>query len=148
MANTTTTVTVTWGNGRNTLLAGTPLDQTGNIANDASAYGILGEDLYMPNRSATVITAGEWDEDEGRLHCGIAVSDAAKEALSAITFNHPVKHYVEAADLATEEKAGLVKQAAAVDDAASAPTKAEFNGLLETLRDAGILAVEEPEPEE
>ena len=42
---------------------------------------------------------------------------------------------------ATTAKAGLVKQAAAVEDAASeTPTKAEFNALLAALRVAGIVA--------
>lgn len=35
---------------------------------------------------------------------------------------------------------GGVKQAAAVSDAAAAPTQEEFNGLLNSLRAAGILA--------
>ncbi len=42
---------------------------------------------------------------------------------------------------ATTSKAGLVKQAAAVEDAAGeAPTKAEFDALLAALRVAGIVA--------
>ena len=47
MANTTTNVTVTWSNGRSTLLAGTPLDAYGNIANNGSAYGILAADMNL-----------------------------------------------------------------------------------------------------
>ena len=88
MANTTTTVTVTWGNGRSVLYAGTPLDAYGNIANNSSAYGILQSDLHLPDRTATVITAGEWDEEISRQN-GIVISDAAKEKLSDITFNAP-----------------------------------------------------------
>ena len=38
---------------------------------------------------------------------------------------------------------GGVKQAAAVADAAAAPTKEEFNALLTSLRNAGILATGE-----
>lgn len=42
---------------------------------------------------------------------------------------------------ATTAKAGLVKQAAAVADAAGeSPTKAEFDGLLTALKNAGIMA--------
>ncbi len=42
---------------------------------------------------------------------------------------------------ATADKAGAVKQGAAVADAAgSAPTAAEFKVLLDSLRDAGIIA--------
>lgn len=42
---------------------------------------------------------------------------------------------------ATASKAGVVKQGAAVADAAgSAPTAAEFKALLDSLRAAGIIA--------
>ena len=41
---------------------------------------------------------------------------------------------------ATKEALGGVKQAAAVADAAAAPTQEEFNALLTSLRAAGILA--------
>ena len=42
---------------------------------------------------------------------------------------------------ATSDRAGAVKQGAAVADAAgSAPTAAEFKALLDSLRNAGILA--------
>lgn len=41
---------------------------------------------------------------------------------------------------ATTKALGGVKQAAAVSDAAAAPTQEEFNALLQALRDAGILA--------
>jgi len=44
-------------------------------------------------------------------------------------------------DAATTEAAGVVKQGAAVADAAgSAPTAAEFKALLDSLRTAGIIA--------
>ncbi|WP_306541993.1 head fiber protein [Acidaminococcus intestini] len=41
---------------------------------------------------------------------------------------------------ATTSALGGVKQAAAVPDAAAAPTKEEFNALLASLRAAGIIA--------
>lgn len=41
---------------------------------------------------------------------------------------------------ATTSTLGGVKQAAAVADAAAAPTMEEFNGLLTALRNAGIIA--------
>jgi hypothetical protein len=47
---------------------------------------------------------------------------------------------IEGLPVATTEAAGVVKQAAAVADAASTPTKAEFNALLAALRAAGIIA--------
>ena len=156
MANTYTTKTITWGNGHTTLWAGTPLDSGGNPVNDNTAIGILAEDLNMPNRTAKILTAGEWNEDAHRDH-GLILSNEVKAKLSDITFAHPpydmiddselsaaletaLADYVEKTDLATTETAGLVKQAAAVEDAESAPTKAEFNALLAALREAGVLA--------
>lgn len=44
--------------------------------------------------------------------------------------------------LATPTAAGAMKQAAAVADVTAAPTAEEFNALLKSLRDAGILATE------
>lgn len=41
---------------------------------------------------------------------------------------------------ATTTIAGTVKQAAAVANVTAAPTAEEFNALLKSLRDAGILA--------
>lgn len=41
---------------------------------------------------------------------------------------------------ATADVLGGVKQAAAVNDAAAAPTQEEFNALLAALRAAGIIA--------
>lgn len=163
MSNTITQKTITWGNGQNCLYAGTPLDASGKPANNGNAIGILAEDIHMPDRSASVLTAGTWDED-AHTDSGIILSDAAKAAMSGITFAHPPKtiidqekladaleDYVQKTDLATTEAAGLVKQSAAIEDAADAPTKSDFNGLLGALRTAGIIntpAPEEPETQE
>lgn len=43
-------------------------------------------------------------------------------------------------DLDGRIPAGGMKQGASVKDAAAAPTKEEFNALLKSLRDAGIIA--------
>ena len=155
MANTTTTKTVTWTHGLNTIYAGTPLDTNGKPVMDNTAVGIVAEDLHAPDKTATVITAGVWDEsvNAARFH----ISDEVKLTLSDIQFTPPPRipltdvlaDYVQKTDLATTETAGVIHQAAAVEDAASAPTKAEYNGLLEALRDAGIINVPEEEtPEE
>ncbi len=154
MANTTTTKTVTWGHGDNVLYAGTPLDANGKPVNDSTAAGILAADLHAPDRTATIITAGTWDEsvNEARFH----ISDAVKTKLSGIAFSQPpvtpigtiLAGYVQKTDLATTEDAGIVKQGAAVEDAEDAPTKAEYNGLLGALRTAGVLATPEEPAEE
>lgn len=49
------------------------------------------------------------------------------------------------AELASVDKPGAVKMAAAVADVADAPTAAEFNALLAALRAAGIMAASEEE---
>ena len=46
--------------------------------------------------------------------------------------------------VATASKAGMVKQGAYVADAASSPTKAEFNALVKSLKDAGIISSSAP----
>ena len=160
MANTYTTKTVTWGNGRNDIWAGTPVDTNGKVANDATAIGVAAEDLHMPDRSLSVLTAGEWDETAPENQkSGIILSNAAKKAMSDIEFTVPpvtlidaealsdtLEDYVKNTDLpgaATTASAGIVKQAEAVSDAEDAPTMAEFNGLLASLRTAGVLETEE-----
>ena len=40
------------------------------------------------------------------------------------------------------DAAGVIKQASAVANVTAAPTAEEFNALLKSLRDAGILATE------
>lgn len=144
MANTYTQKTVAWKHGINTLYAGTPLDTNGKTVNDETAIGILAEDLHMPDKTAKVLTAGEWDED-AHTASGIVISDAVKLKLTDITFSRPPKSldvlalYVQKTDLATKEAAGIVKQSESVSSAAAAPTKADFNGLVEKLKDAGII---------
>lgn len=51
---------------------------------------------------------------------------------------HPI--FPELLPLATPTTAGIMKQAAAVANVTAAPTAEEFNALLKSLRDAGILA--------
>ena len=149
MANTTTTKTISWKNGLSIIHAGTPLDTNGKVVMDNTAVGIVAEDVQMPDKTATVITAGEWDESVNAPY--FHITDEVKLKLSDITFTPPpaipMTAYVLKTDLATTEAAGIVLQAAAVEDAADAPTEEDFNGLLGALRTAGIIATAE-EPEE
>ena len=57
--------------------------------------------------------------------------DAGEQGPAGATYTLPA---------ATTAALGGVKQAAAVEDVAAAPTMEEFNGLLASLRTAGILA--------
>lgn len=67
---------------------------------------------------------------------GSPVSPPAAGAAAASTLS------ADDIGMATTIKAGLVKQAAAVSDAAGTNvTKAEYNALLANLRAAGVLAV-------
>ena len=145
MANTTTTKTISWKNGLSIIHAGTPLDTNGKVVMDNTAVGIVAEDVQMPDTTATVITAGEWNESVNAPY--FHITDEVKLKLSNITFTPPpaipMTAYVLKTDLATTEAAGVVLQAAAVEDAADAPTEEDFNGLLGALRTAGIIATAE-----
>lgn len=126
------TKTVHWKRGINTLYAGTPLDKDGKPVNDATAVGILAEDVKAPDNQAKVLTAGTWDED-ANTGSGIVISDEVKLKLTGIEFSKPLHR------VATAVKAGAVKQAANVAAATGSPTKANFNDLLIALKNAGIL---------
>ena len=70
---------------------------------------------------------------------GIYMADG--EVSSFIIKSEKVYHIAaEFLSLATPTTAGTMKQAAAVADVTAAPTADEFNALLKSLRDAGILA--------
>ena len=135
MANTTTTKTVQWTHGINTIYAGQPLDTNGKPVMDDTAVGIVAEDLHAPDKDATVITAGEWDEsvNAARFH----ISDAVKLKLSAITFTPPPQ---------TPADSYVRKTGETIEDLEDAPTADDFNGLLDALRASGIIETpEEPE---
>jgi len=134
MANQYTQKTIAWKHGINTLYAGTPLDANGKPVNDATAVGILAEDVIAPDRIAKVLTCGAWDED-AHPGSGIVISDAVKQKLKDITFSRK-----QTRPLATTEAAGIAKQAVTVSYASGSPTKAEFNALITALKDAGIVA--------
>ena len=134
MANTYTQKTIAWKRGLNSLYAGTPLDANGKPVNDATAIGILAEDVISPNKTAKVLTCGTWDED-AHTGSGIVISDAVKRKLKDITFSRAQHN-----PLATTAAPGIAKQAETVSYAASNPTKAEFNALVTALKNAGIVA--------
>ncbi len=154
MANTTTTKTVAWTYGLNTIHAGQPLDTNGKPVMDNTAVGIVAEDLHMPDKTATVITAGTWNEEVNDPY--FHIPDSVKLALTNITFSRPpavplatvLADYVQKTDVATTEAAGVVLQAAAIEDLTEAPAATDFNGLLDALRDAGIINVPEEETTE
>lgn len=130
------TKTVAWKHGIIALYAGTPLDKDGKVVNDATAVGILAEDIFAPDKEAKVLTAGSWDED-AHTGSGIVISDEVKLKLTGITFSKPLRNTASAL------KAGLVKQGVNVAAATGSPTKANFNGLLSALKNAGIIAPDE-----
>lgn len=130
------TKNVAWKRGVNTLYAGTPLDKDGKPVNDATAVGILAEDLRAPDNQAKVLTAGAWDED-AHTGSGIVISDDVKLKLTGIEFSKPLHNR------ATALAAGTVKQGVNVAAATGSPTKANFNSLLSALKNAGIIAPDE-----
>lgn len=130
------TKTVAWKHGIIALYAGTPLDKDGKVVNDATAVGILAEDIFAPDKEAKVLTAGTWDED-AHTGSGIVISDDVKMKLTGITFSKPLRN------VASALKAGAVKQGVNVAAATGSPTKANFNSLLTALKNAGIIAPDE-----
>lgn len=63
------------------------------------------------------------------------------QAADAKTVGTKLGEKIDKTTAATTQALGLVKQAAAVADAAAEqPTKAEFNALLNSLRNAGVLS--------
>lgn len=84
------------------LKAGTPVDESGAVANDATAIGILAEDVSLPfgrkiaaDRSyfvnAKVVKGGFIDKARAEENCGITYADSLIEALTDI-------HFVDAFD--------------------------------------------------
>lgn len=98
MANTTSTVSIVWG-GRESIMAGTPIDSSSNFANNGNAVGIVAKDVYRGTANATVITAGEWNEDYGAANAGVRISDECKRALPGIKFVNSDGKRIPAASL-------------------------------------------------
>ena len=142
MANTTTTKTIAWKNGLTIIHAGTPLDTNGKPVMDNTAVGIVAEDVQMPDKTATVITAGEWDESVNVPY--FHISDTVKAALSSITFTPPVKLPLETILADYVRKTGET-----LNDLEDDPTAGDINAMLEVLRGSGLIEEEEEEePEE
>ena len=141
MANTTTTKTVQWTHGLNIIHAGTPLDTNGKPVMDNTAVGIVAEDLHAPDKTATVITAGEWNERVNAPY--FHISDAVKLALADITFTPP-----PVVPLETILAGYALRTGETIEDLTADPTDDDFNGLLGVLRTSGIIETPEEEPDE
>ena len=106
-----------------------------------------GENLLNGQTVKTKIVTKEIVKELGKkevscidTHGGVkALISAFRHALIALKYHKNII-IMPAANPTT---LGGVKQAAAVADAAAAPTKEEFNALLTSLRNAGILATGE-----
>ena len=141
MANTTTTKTIAWKNGLTIIHAGTPLDTNGKPVMDNTAVGIVAEDVQMPDKTATVITAGEWDESVNAPY--FHISDAVKLALSDITFTPPPKIPLDTILADYVRKTGET-----LNDLEDDPTAGDINAMLEVLRGSGLIEEEPEETEE
>lgn len=67
--------------------AGTPVDADGKVANTASVFGILLNDVYEENPNGSAIRAyAVINTANARLNSGIAISEEVKATLTNITF--------------------------------------------------------------
>lgn len=77
------------GVGAHKVLAGSPIDENGNVANGETAIGLLMETVSDANPDGKIIVAGDVDALGAKNASGIELSDAAKNALSGITWREP-----------------------------------------------------------
>lgn len=77
------------GIGAHKVLAGSPIDENGNVANDETAIGLLMETVSDANPDGKIIVAGDVDALGAKNASGIELSDAAKNALNGITWREP-----------------------------------------------------------
>lgn len=66
--------------------AGTPISAAGAVANGAEAMGILLSDVYQSRPQATVVIGGYINTAVAQKHSGVAIAEAAKEALKNVVF--------------------------------------------------------------
>lgn len=66
--------------------AGTPIAQDGTIANDATAVGILLNDVQEERPQATVVVGGYINTARAQKHSGVTIADTAKSALKNVVF--------------------------------------------------------------
>lgn len=112
---------------------------TGDVIDEASMdnieNGIEANDTKNTEQDSK-ISALEGKTGEATASKAGLMSATDKKKLDGIE-ESANKYILEAA---TTSALGGVKQAAAASDAAAAPTQEEYNGLLASLRAAGILA--------
>ena len=72
--------------GGSTIKAGSPLSAAGVVANDATAVGILLDDVPVDNPNGTIVIHGFIDTAKAQAHSGVTVATTAKTALPQITF--------------------------------------------------------------
>ena len=68
------------------LKEGTPMNQFGNIANDATAIGLITQTLNEPQSSVDILVAGDVQLDEVQTAYGASLSADAVAAMAGINF--------------------------------------------------------------
>jgi hypothetical protein len=67
--------------------AGTPIDESGAIANDANAKGILLYDVYEQNPNGSLVVAyATINLANAEANSGLTIADAVKTTLANVTF--------------------------------------------------------------
>lgn len=66
--------------------AGTPIDKDGNVANTASAAGILLHDVLEERPQGTIVIGGYINTSVAEEHSGVTYDGAVKTALKNVVF--------------------------------------------------------------
>lgn len=75
--------------GADCIMAGSPISADGNVANDATAIGILLNDCHacLGSHRGLVVISGRVKKDVAEAHSGITISPAARTAMNNVTFS-------------------------------------------------------------
>ena len=146
-------VTIDWANVTLPLKEGSPVSMAGVVANNGNAIGLVPQNYLAEPlmKSIYVLVGGDVDLAEVNAKFGSNLTSAAKGNMAGIRFwnaDGTIDKSSDTAPAATTDAAGIVKQAENIAESEAttvALLKADFNDLLDALKEAGIM---EADPEE
>lgn len=66
--------------------AGTPIGESGEIANSGEAKGVLLHDVYIERPQGTIVIGGYIHTTRAQEHSGVTIAEAAKTAMKNVVF--------------------------------------------------------------